>query len=113
MASKKEKNQFESFIEAFKKAHPSLEKKDAQKKAIKQWNEVKNVLKENPNSNVISDKMQEFKLKQSQQNSQKLLFWQNFRKSGASSTKAEEEISQQSIPKVIAAASRESNNIER
>ena len=68
------------------KAHPLFEKKDAQKEAIKQWKSVKKILKDNPNSNIISEKMQEFKLKQSQQKSQSLLFWQKFRKSSAAST---------------------------
>ena len=62
------------FIEAFKKAHPSLGKKDAQKKAIIQWNEVKKVLKKNPNSNIISEILQEYKLKESRLNTQNLSF---------------------------------------
>ena len=114
MENKTEKTQFETFSECFKKAHPSLQKNTAQKEAIKQWNEAKKVLEKFPNSNIISEKMQEFKLKESQLTSKRLSFWQNFRKSGATSkttTKAEEQISEQ-IPTNVAEPGRESNDCD-
>ena len=38
----RDQTQFEKFCDAYKKAHPSLFKNEAQKKAIKLWNELKN-----------------------------------------------------------------------
>ena len=65
MSSKKDKNkQFEKFCEAFKKAHPSLVKNLAHKEAMKQWNDLKKL--KNPET-AISEKMQEYRLKEARQ----------------------------------------------
>ena len=80
-------NQFEKFCVAFKKAHPDIQKKGGQKLAIKEWNRLKASLVENPAA--ISDKMQEFRLKESQVNTKKLQFWNKFQKS-VPTPKAEE-----------------------
>ena len=77
------KNQFEKFCEAFKRANPSDQKKGVQKLAIKEWNQLKASLVENPNA--IIDKMQEFRLKESQEKTKKLQFWDKFKKSDQNS----------------------------
>ena len=52
MANKEEKSQFEKFIQAFKRANPSLGKKGCSEKAIEQWNQVTMILKDDPKSNI-------------------------------------------------------------
>ena len=47
------KNQFEKFCEAFKRANLSDQKKGVQKLAIKEWNQLKASLVENPNAILL------------------------------------------------------------
>ena len=77
-----EKNQFEKFIEAFKRAHPDDSKCNNQKLAIKQWNQIKKDFSADPSlfQNEVGNKMQEFKNKEAQINAKKSQMWEKFRK---------------------------------
>ena len=57
----KDKDQYEKFCEAFKKAHPALVKTLALKEALKQWNDLKKL--KNPET-AITAKMQEYRLRE-------------------------------------------------
>ena len=77
-----EKNQFEKFIEAFKRAHPDDSKSNNQKLAIKQWNKIKKDFSADPLlfQNEVGNQMQEFKNKEAQINAKKSQMWEKFRK---------------------------------
>ena len=77
-----EKNQFEKFIEAFKKAHPDDSKLRNQKLAIKQWNKIKQDFSTDLLlfQKEVGNKMQEFRNKEAQINAKKSQMWEKFRK---------------------------------
>ena len=91
--------QFEKFIAAFKKAHPDLGKQEAHKEAIKQWKMVKKL----DDPAVINNKMQDFRLKESQRNTKALQMWSKFRKSDTAEVPPKVEIPKknESIPQNI------------
>ena len=60
MTSKNEKNQFETFIEIFEKAHPFTSEENFLKETIKEWVKAEKSVEKNPSSCMISDKIQEF-----------------------------------------------------
>ena len=75
-----EKNQFEKFIEAFKKAHPDDSKLRNQKLAIKQWNMIKQDFSTDSVlfQKEVGNKMQEFRNKEAQINAKKSQMWEKF-----------------------------------
>ena len=91
-----EKNQFEKFIEAFKRAHPDDSKSNNQKLAIKQWNQIKKDFSADPLlfQNEVGNKMQEFKNKEVQINAKKSQMWEKFRKAEPKALPQEEKETQ-------------------
>ena len=91
-----EKNQFEKFIEAFKKAHPDDSKLRNQKLAIKQWNMIKQDFSTDSVlfQKEVGNKMQEFRNKEAQINAKKSQMWEKFRKAEPKALSQEEKKTQ-------------------